>query len=188
MELSVADMEEMVQRTNVRTQAMEAEILMQRAANAALQTQVSSLPTEGARHVSAVHTCFLEKPDVVRRHSVEVARLETRPDVAHRSVSRRTLGTGDVGRGNLEDPILNAMLTQPGAREGSELLATILVMTCRAAVLDRVVHARLGEGLTVWRSQCRLLEPRVKTRSAGVLLGLVNFDSPGDLFGGYGGL
>ena len=54
-------------------------------------------------------------------------------------------------------------------------------MTCRAAALDQVVNVGPREGLTRWRSLCRLFVPRVEDRFAGVLLSPLNFDFSGDV-------
>ena len=158
--------------------AMEQELLQQRAANASLQAQVSATPAEGARQTPAIDTRGLGKPDVFGWDSIEIARREIRGAVPHRSVTVAE---------ETDEPIFNAVLTRPGAREASEQLALILVMIFRAAALEQVFNAGPGEGLTAWRSLCRLSEPRARTQVGGVLLGLLNFDFSGS-FGSCGGL
>ena len=75
--------------------------------------------------------------------------------------------------------MLNAAL---GLREraASEQLGFILVMVCRGPALDQVVNSGSGEGLVAWRSLCRRFEPNVRSRFAGVLLGVLSFDFSGD--------
>ena len=51
------------------------------------------------------------------------------------------------------------------------------MMTRRADVLDQLINAGRGEGLSAWRSLCRHFDPRFKTRFAGALLDLLNFES-----------
>jgi hypothetical protein len=80
-----------------------------------------------------------------------------------------------------EEPVMNAVLDALGERQASEQLAFILVMICRGAALDQVVNAGPAEGAGAWRSLCRRFEPRVKTRFAGILLGILNFDFTSDV-------
>jgi hypothetical protein len=80
-----------------------------------------------------------------------------------------------------EDDVTNAVMSSQGEKQASEQLAFILVMTCRGAALDQVVNAGPSEGATAWRSLCRRFEPKVHTRFAGVLLGILNFDFSGDV-------
>jgi len=80
-----------------------------------------------------------------------------------------------------DDPVMNAALPNPGEQGSSEQLAFVLVMVCRGAALDQVVNAGPGEGLLAWRSLCHRFEPNVRSRYAGVLLGILSFDFSGDL-------
>ena len=66
------------------------------------------------------------------------------------------------------------------SRAASEQLSFILVMVCRGPALDQVVNSGPGEGLVAWRSLCRRFEPNVRSRFAGVLLGILSFDFSGD--------
>ena len=72
-----------------------------------------------------------------------------------------------------ENPMLNVAL---GVKEraASEQLGFILVMVCRGPALDQVVNSGSGEGLVAWRSLCRRFEPNVRSRFAGVLLGILS--------------
>ena len=58
-----------------------------------------------------------------------------------------------------EDPVIHATLVNNEAREASNQMACILLMISRAAVLDHVINAGPGDGLTAWRSLCRRFEP-----------------------------
>ena len=95
--------------------------------------------------------------------------MESRDDVAKRSVPRWALGADDVGRLDRETD-RQRCARSTGAREASKWSAFTLVMTCRAAALDQVVNAGPGGG------------PRVRTRFAGVLLALQNVDFSADLW------
>ena len=78
-----------------------------------------------------------------------------------------------------ENPLINATLIRPEAREAGEQLALILVIVCRPAALDQVINASPGEILLARRLRCRRSGPRL--HSAGVPLGLLNFDFSGGL-------
>ena len=167
---------------NARMAQLEQELVQQRQVNAALQQQVSSMPaTAPSTHrETVVDTRGLGRPEtfdgtaskwrdwkvVIRSYTAAChGKLAALMEVAEET----------------DEPITNVVLPTPGEREASEQLAFILVMVCRGAALDQVVNAGPGEGLLAWRSLCRRFEPRVKTRFAGVLLGLLNFDFSGDL-------
>ena len=164
---------------------MERELVAQRAANAILQEQVTAIPTTVAdatrgKRATAVDTRGLGRPEtfdgtVPKWRDWKVV-LRSYTAACHTGLAGLMEKAEDT-----EEPVLNAVQESAGDKEASEQLAFILVMVCRGAALDQVVNAGPGEGLAVWRSLCRRFEPRIRTRYAGVLLGLLNFDFGGDL-------
>ena len=119
---------------NERMQAMKAELLQQRAANAALEhrgvlyrPKAGDKPQRSTLVVWGSQTC-----STARRRSGDT---EKSPRcLFHNSVSQ---GMGSQGGERwlrlAEEPLLNAVLGRPGTREASQQLAFILVMTRRAA-------------------------------------------------------
>jgi hypothetical protein len=163
-----------------RLQAMEGELLAQRAANAQLQAQVSRAAASTPAQRSVVDTRGLGKPD-----SFDGAAAKWRDwkvvMTSYTAACNTDLASLMTKAETTEDPVVNAALSTLGEREASEQLAFILVMVCRVAALDQVVNAGPSEGAVAWRSLCRRFEPKVRTRFAGVLLGILNFDFSGDV-------
>ena len=166
-----------MQDLQTRLGAMEQELLQQRAANVALQSQLSSV-SQAPR--SAVDTRGLGKPEIFDGSTSKWRDWK----VVMRSYAAAChdkLGVLMDRAENSENPVLNATLQITGEKEASEQLAFVLVMVCRAGALDQVVNAGVGEGLSAWRSLCRRFEPNVRSRFAGVLMGILNFDFSGDV-------
>ena len=164
-----------------RLQAMEGELLQQRAQNATLQAQVSATAARTTTTTRAVvDTRGLGKPD-----SFDGTASKWRDWkvvlTAYTAAVNTDLAALMVAAETTEDPIQNAVLGTLGEREASEQLAFMLVMLSTGAALDQVVNAGPSEGATAWRSLCRRFEPRIKSRFAGALLGLLNFDFSGDV-------
>ena len=174
-------MEDAFNQMMQRMAALEGELVQQRQMNAMLQASVSQAAASApAQRASVVDTRGLGKPDsfdgsgakwrdwkvVMTTYTAacncELALLMTKAEMT-------------------EEPVVNAVLSIEGERQASEQLAFILVMVCRSAALDQVVNAGPAEGAGAWRSLCRRFEPRVRTRFAGILLGILNFDFSGDV-------
>ena len=176
-------MEDMMVEMRNRILELEREVVTQRGANATLQATVSGFTAgsaaTGQRH-SSIDTRGLGKPETFDGSAAKwrdwkvVVRSYT-------SACNEFLAALMQAAEETDDPIGNAVMTTQGHRESSEQLAFIMVMLCRGAALDQVVNAGSGEGLLAWRSLCRRFEPKVRTRFAGVLLGLLNFDFSGDM-------
>jgi len=163
-----------------RLQAMEGELLAQRAANASLQSAVSRATAVGTAPRSVIDTRGLGKPEyfdgaAAKWRDWKVVMLSYTG--ACNSDLSALMATAEV----TEDPVVNAALATTAEKEASEQLAFMLIMVCRGAALDQVVNAGPSEGAVAWRSLCRRFEPRVRTRFAGVLLGILNFDFSGDV-------
>ena len=171
-------MEQAVQDLQGRLGAMEQELLQQRGANATLQSQLAAAQPRALRN--AVDTRGLGKPETFEgtvgkwRDWKVVMRSYT-------AACHDKLGVLMDRAENTENPMLNATLQNAGEKEASEQLAFVLVMVCRAAALDQVVNAGAGEGLSAWRSLCRRFEPNVRSRFAGILMGILSFDFSGDV-------
>ena len=137
-----------------------------------------AVPAEGARQASAIDTRSQEKQDVLDgtasnwRDQNMLARSYTA--ACHEGVSTLRATSEET-----ENPLINATLIRPEAREACEQLALILVIVCRPAALDQVINASPGEILLARRLRCRRSGPRL--HSAGVPLGLLNFDFSGGL-------
>ncbi len=164
-----------------RMAALEGELVQQRQANAVLHAAVSQAATlPPAQRASVVDTRGLGKPD-----SFDGSGSKWR-DWKVVMTSYTAACNGELAllmskAEMTEEPVMNAVLDTLGERQASEQLAFILVMICRGAALEQVVNAGPAEGAGAWRSLCRRFEPRVKTRFAGILLGILNFDFTSDV-------
>ena len=78
-----------------------------------------------------------------------------------------------------DTPVLNATLSHEQAKFSSQLYY-VLVMTCKAQALDKVINAGQGEGLEAWKQLVAHHEPVTTTRHAGMLLELFSFNLEGD--------
>ena len=164
-----------------RLQAMEGELLAQRAQNTLLQNQVTSTAARTSTVArSVVDTRGLGKPDTFDGNSAKWRDWKV-VMTSYTAAVNTDLATLMIQAESTEDAIQNAVIGTLGEREASEQLAFMLVMLCRGAALDQVVNSGPSEGATAWRSLCRRFEPRIKTRFAGALLGLLNFDFSGDV-------
>ena len=171
-------MEQAVADLGARLALMEQELLQQRASNAALQSQLAAAQSHGPR--STVDTRGLGKLETFDgsagkwRDWKVVMRSYT-------AACHERLGALMDRAETTDQPVQNAVLQNAGEKEASEQLAFVLVMVCRSAALDQVVNAGAGEGLVAWRSLCRRFEPNVRSRFAGVLVGILSFDFSGDV-------
>ena len=173
-------MEDAMNHVMQRMSALEGELVAQRQANVVLQASVSQAASTPAPRASVVDTRGLGKPD-----SFDGASAKWR-DWKAVMTSYTAACSGELAllmtkAEMTEEEIMNVVLDTLDERAASEQLAFILVMICRGAALDMVVSAGPAVGASAWRSLCRRFEPRVKTRFAGILLGILNFDFTGDV-------
>ena len=78
------------------------------------------------------------------------------------------------------DPALNSQLSDEAEVQASIDLYHLLLRTCTHAALDRVVNAGQSEGLRAWQLLVERFDPRLRSRAAGQLLALLQFDFSGD--------
>ena len=80
------------------------------------------------------------------------------------------------------EPDLDVRLAsqEPGNAVACRRLYTLLIHSCKAGALDRVINAGQGEGLRSWKDMVERYEPRQRTRQAGLLQTLMAWSFQGD--------
>ena len=77
-------------------------------------------------------------------------------------------------------PVLNSSLLGDDEVQASTELYHLLLHSCTQTALDRVVNAGPSEGLRAWQLLVERFDPRLRSRAAGQLLGLLQYDFSGD--------
>ena len=75
----------------------------------------------------------------------------------------------------------NDVLADDGSRAASRDLFHLLLHLTTGPALDRVVNCGDGEGLLAWHRVVERYDPKLRSRSAGLLLELMRFDFAGDM-------
>ena len=78
------------------------------------------------------------------------------------------------------EPAVSARLAGDVEVQASTELYHLLLHTCTQTALDRVVNAGPSEGLRAWQLLVERFDPRLRSRAAGQLLALLQFDFGGD--------
>ena len=88
-----------------------------------------------------------------------------------------------MGPAETADPatLRNANLADDVARQASRDPFHLLLHLTTGPALDRVVNCGDGEGLTAWNRVVERYDPKLRSRSAGLLLELMRFDFAGDM-------
>ena len=82
----------------------------------------------------------------------------------------------------LPTPENNAGLLDDEQVQASSDLYHLLLHTTTGPALDRVVNAGSAEGLRAWQLLVEKYDPHIRSRTAGQLLNLLQFDFSGDVF------
>merc|ERR1712194_785693 len=77
-------------------------------------------------------------------------------------------------------PALNESMLGEDEVKASTELYHLLLHSCTHTALDKVVNAGSCEGLRAWQLLVERFDPRIRSRSAGQLLALLQFDFSGD--------
>ena len=78
-------------------------------------------------------------------------------------------------------PEMNETLDTAEDRVASTELYHLLLHSCQKTALDRVINAGSSEGLRAWQLLVERFDPRIRSRAAGHLLGLLQYDFSGDV-------
>ena len=76
-------------------------------------------------------------------------------------------------------PVLLATIGPESVRRSNQLYY-MLIMLSKGSALSRIVSAGTGEGLEAWRLMVQHHEPVSRTRAAGLLTELLQYDFTGD--------